>query len=106
MALAHSQTKQRPESLGSSLADLTSAKAGRPSLPGHDQPRIAPDEARLPPTRCRYLAVAQHWVRLDQAVEAWLLGDVAAAYDAMRANSEDVIETTDVRAHLAARRKA
>ncbi len=42
----------------------------------------------------------------DQAVEAWLLGDVAAAYDAMRANSEDVIETADVRAHLAARRKA
>ena len=32
--------------------------------------------------------------------------DVAAAYDAMCANSEDVIETADVRAHLAARRKA
>jgi hypothetical protein len=35
-----------------------------------------------------------------------LLGDVAAAHDAMRANSEVVIETADVRAHLAARRKA
>ncbi len=42
----------------------------------------------------------------DRAVEAWLLGDVAAAYDAMRANSEDVIETADERAHLAAWQKA
>jgi len=31
---------------------------------------------------------------------------VAAAYDAMQANPEDVIDAADVRAHLAARRKA
>ena len=42
----------------------------------------------------------------DRAVEAWLQGEVAAAYDAMQANPEDVIEAADVRAHLAARRKA
>ncbi len=42
----------------------------------------------------------------DRAVETWLQGEVAAAYDAMQANPEDVIEATDVRAHLAARRKA
>jgi antitoxin ParD1/3/4 len=42
----------------------------------------------------------------DQAVEAWLRGDVAAAYDAMRANPEAVIDAADVRAYLAARRKA
>ena len=42
----------------------------------------------------------------DQAIEAWLQGDVAVAYDAMRANPQDVIEASDVRAHLAARRKA
>lgn len=42
----------------------------------------------------------------DRAVEAWLQGEVAAAYDAMQANPEDVIESADVRAHLAARRKA
>lgn len=42
----------------------------------------------------------------DEAVEAWLQGEVAAAYDAMQANPEDVIEAADVRAHLAARRKA
>jgi antitoxin ParD1/3/4 len=41
----------------------------------------------------------------DQAVEAWLQGEVAAAYDAMQANPEDVIEIADVRAHLAARHK-
>ena len=40
----------------------------------------------------------------DRAVEAWLQGEVAAAYDAMQANPEDVIEAGDVRAHLAARR--
>ena len=42
----------------------------------------------------------------DQAVEAWLRGEVAAAYDAMQANPDDVIEIADVRAHLAARHKA
>lgn len=42
----------------------------------------------------------------DQAVEAWLQGEVASAYDAMQANPEDVIDAADVRAHLAARRKA
>ena len=42
----------------------------------------------------------------DQAIEAWLQGDVAAVYDAMCANPQDVIEAADVRAHLAARRKA
>ena len=42
----------------------------------------------------------------DRAVEAWLLGEVASAYDAMKANPEDVIEAADVRAHLAAWRKA
>jgi antitoxin ParD1/3/4 len=42
----------------------------------------------------------------DQAVEAWLQGEVASAYDAMQANPEDAIEAADVRAHLAARRKA
>jgi len=42
----------------------------------------------------------------DQAVEAWLQHEVAAAYDAMQANPGDVIEAADVRAHLAARRKA
>ena len=41
----------------------------------------------------------------DRAVEAWLLGEVASAYDAMQANPEDVIEAADVRAHLAAWRK-
>ncbi|UNX55338.1 type II toxin-antitoxin system ParD family antitoxin [Georgenia sp. TF02-10] len=41
----------------------------------------------------------------DQAVEAWLHGEVAAAYDAMQANPEDVIEAAEVRTHLAARRK-
>jgi hypothetical protein len=38
--------------------------------------------------------------------DAGSLGDVAAAYGAMRANSDDVIEPADVCAHLAARRKA
>jgi antitoxin ParD1/3/4 len=42
----------------------------------------------------------------DQAVEAWLQGQVASAYDAVQANPEDVIGAADVRAHLAARRKA
>ena len=42
----------------------------------------------------------------DQAVEAWLQGRVASAYDAAQANPADVIEAADVRAHLAARRKA
>jgi antitoxin ParD1/3/4 len=42
----------------------------------------------------------------DQAVEAWLRRDVAAACDAMRANPEAVIDAADVRAHLAARRRA
>ncbi len=42
----------------------------------------------------------------DQAVEAWLQGDVAAAYDAMRADPEDVIDAAGVRAHLADRRRA
>ena len=42
----------------------------------------------------------------DQAVEAWLQGEVASAYDAMQANPDDAIEAADVRAHLAARRKA
>lgn len=42
----------------------------------------------------------------DQAVEAWLQGEAAAAYDAMQTNPHDVIEIADVRAHLAARRKA
>ena len=42
----------------------------------------------------------------DQAVEAWLQGEVASAYDMMQANPEDVIDAADVRAHLAARRKA
>lgn len=42
----------------------------------------------------------------DRAVEAWLLGEVASAYDATKANPEDVIEAADVRAHLAAWRKA
>ena len=42
----------------------------------------------------------------DQAVEAWLQGQVASAYDAAQANPADVIEAADVRAHLAARRKA
>ena len=42
----------------------------------------------------------------DRAVDAWLLGDVAAAYGAMRANPEAVIDAADVRTHLAARRRA
>lgn len=42
----------------------------------------------------------------DQAVEAWLQHEVAAAYDAMQANPADVIEAADVRTHLAARRQA
>jgi antitoxin ParD1/3/4 len=42
----------------------------------------------------------------DQAVEAWLQGQVATAYDAAQANPGDVLEAADVRAHLAARRKA
>lgn len=42
----------------------------------------------------------------DEAVEAWLQGEVASAYDAMQADPEDVIEAADVRAHLAARRDA
>ena len=42
----------------------------------------------------------------DQAVEEWLQGEVASAYDAMQANPEDVLEAADVRAHLAARRNA
>ncbi|WP_249051935.1 type II toxin-antitoxin system ParD family antitoxin [Cellulomonas fimi] len=42
----------------------------------------------------------------DQAVEAWLQGEVAATYDAMQSKPDDVIEIADVRAHLAARRKA
>lgn len=42
----------------------------------------------------------------DQAVGAWLQDEVASAYDAMQANPGDVIEAADVRAHLAARRKA
>ena len=42
----------------------------------------------------------------DQAVEAWLQGEVASAYDAMQANPDDAIEAADVRAHLAARRRA
>ena len=42
----------------------------------------------------------------DQAVEAWLQHEVASAYDAMQANPADVIDAADVRAHLAARRKA
>lgn len=33
-----------------------------------------------------------------------LLGDVAAAYDAVRANSGEVIGNADVRAHLVGRR--
>lgn len=41
----------------------------------------------------------------DQAVEAWLQGEVAATYDAMQTKPDDVIEAADVRAHLAARRK-
>lgn len=41
----------------------------------------------------------------DQAVEAWLQGEVAATYDAMQTKPDDVIETADLRAHLAARRK-
>ena len=42
----------------------------------------------------------------DQAVEASLLGEVTTADDAIRANPEDVIEAADVRAYVAARRKA
>lgn len=41
----------------------------------------------------------------DQAVETWLREEVAAAYDALQADPSDVIETEDVRAHLAARRR-
>ena len=42
----------------------------------------------------------------DRAVEAWLLGEVASAYDTTKANPGDVIEAADVRAHLAAWRRA
>ena len=42
----------------------------------------------------------------DQAVETWLQGEVASAYDAMQDVPDEVIEAADVRAHLAARRKA
>lgn len=41
----------------------------------------------------------------DQAVETWLREEVAAAYDALQADPSDVIETEDVRTHLAARRR-
>ena len=42
----------------------------------------------------------------DQAVEVWLQGEVAAAYDALQADPDDVIEAADARAHLGARREA
>jgi antitoxin ParD1/3/4 len=42
----------------------------------------------------------------ERAVEAWLQGEVASAYDAMQANPQDAIEAADVRARLAGRRKA
>lgn len=42
-------------------------------------------------------------VARDHAVETWLNHEVAATYDALSANPDDVIEAQDVRAHLAAR---
>jgi len=39
----------------------------------------------------------------DQAVEAWLRGEVAAAYDALVADPHDVISADQVRSHLAAK---
>lgn len=42
----------------------------------------------------------------DQAVGTWLREEVAAAYDALIADPNDVASADDVRAHLAARHSA
>lgn len=42
----------------------------------------------------------------DQAVEAWLRQEVAAAYDALIADPNDVVSADDVRAHIAERHSA
>jgi antitoxin ParD1/3/4 len=41
----------------------------------------------------------------DQAVEAWLRKDVAAAYDALKASPSKAVPASEVRARLAARHK-
>ena len=42
----------------------------------------------------------------DQVVETWLHGQVAAAYDALVADPNDVVTASDVRAQLAVRHDA
>lgn len=42
----------------------------------------------------------------DQAVETWLRQEVAATYDALMAEPNDVVSADEVRAHLAARHSA
>lgn len=42
----------------------------------------------------------------DQAVESWLSDEVAAAYDALVADSDDVMTADEIRAQLAARQAA
>jgi putative addiction module CopG family antidote len=42
----------------------------------------------------------------DQAVETWLRDEVAAAYDALVADPNDVATADEVRAHLAAKHAA
>jgi Arc/MetJ-type ribon-helix-helix transcriptional regulator len=42
----------------------------------------------------------------DQAVEAWLRGEVAQAYDALAANPTRGVSGTELRARLAAKRAA
>lgn len=41
----------------------------------------------------------------DRAVEGWLLNDVAAAYDALKADPSKAVSAQDVRASLAALHK-
>lgn len=41
----------------------------------------------------------------DRAVEGWLLNDVAAAYDALKADPSKAVSADDVRASLAALHK-
>ena len=41
----------------------------------------------------------------DRAVEGWLLNDMAAAYDALKADPSKAVSTQDVRASLAALHK-
>ena len=42
----------------------------------------------------------------DQVVETWLHGQVAAAYDALVADPNDIVTASDVRAQLAVRHDA